>query len=289
MKLITLNSHSLIEENYEEKFHRFIQGILTERPDILALQEVNQNMAETEADPEELRETNFFSSPSSIPVRRDNHGLRCAKELARLGFPVHWTWISAKTGYDRFDEGLALISPFPVHSAESFYLTSSHSYGNWRTRKALLAAFETPWGLQYACNLHMGRWEDAEEPFSLQWQRLSSHLSPLEEQQIWLLGDFNAPAHRRNQNLDLILSQGWLDTCRLAGHPENEPADCTVEDGIDGWEERALGRGMRIDYIFTNHPVSISSSRVIFHPEAYGTVSDHRAVAVEALLSHSSK
>ena len=112
MKLITLNSHSLIEENYEEKFHRFIQGILTERPDILALQEVNQNMAETEADPEELRETNFFSSPSSIPVRRDNHGLRCAKELARLGFPVHWTWISAKTGYDRFDEGLALISPF---------------------------------------------------------------------------------------------------------------------------------------------------------------------------------
>lgn len=80
MKLITLNSHSLIEENYEEKFHRFIQGILTERPDILALQEVNQNMAETEADPEELRETNFFPSPSSIPVRRDNHGLRCAKE-----------------------------------------------------------------------------------------------------------------------------------------------------------------------------------------------------------------
>ena len=77
MKLITLNSHSLIEENYEEKFHRFIQGILTERPDILALQEVNQNMAETEADPEELRETNFFPSPSSIPVRRGNHRLWC--------------------------------------------------------------------------------------------------------------------------------------------------------------------------------------------------------------------
>ena len=35
MKLITLNSHSLIEENYEEKFHRFIQGILTERLPLL--------------------------------------------------------------------------------------------------------------------------------------------------------------------------------------------------------------------------------------------------------------
>ncbi len=67
MKLITLNSHSLIEENYEEKFHRFIQGILTERPDILALQEVNQNMAETEADPEELRGNELLSLPLLHP------------------------------------------------------------------------------------------------------------------------------------------------------------------------------------------------------------------------------
>lgn len=286
MKLITLNSHSLIEEHYEEKFSRFIKGILAERPDLLALQEVNQDMTEAEVPLSELKETGFHPVPSSpVPIRRGNHGLRCAEELARLGFPLHWTWVSAKTGYDRFDEGLALFSPFPIRYPDAFYLTNSQSYQNWRTRKALLAAFETPWGLQYVCNLHMGRWEDEEEPFALQWQRLSSRLASLKEQRIWLMGDFNAPAHRRGQSLDMILEQGWLDTCRLAGHPEDDPRDYTVEDGIDGWEDRSLGGGMRIDYIFTNHPVSVSSSRVIFHPERYGTVSDHRAVEAEVLLS----
>ena len=32
MKLITLNCHSLIEEDYEEKFPLFIGGICAERP-----------------------------------------------------------------------------------------------------------------------------------------------------------------------------------------------------------------------------------------------------------------
>ena len=42
MKLITLNTHSLIEEHYEEKLHAFAEVVRKEKPDILALQEVNQ-------------------------------------------------------------------------------------------------------------------------------------------------------------------------------------------------------------------------------------------------------
>ncbi len=42
MKLITLNTHSLIEEHYEEKLHAFAEVIRKEKPDILAMQEVNQ-------------------------------------------------------------------------------------------------------------------------------------------------------------------------------------------------------------------------------------------------------
>ena len=41
MKLITLNTHSLIEEHYEEKLHAFAEMVRKEKPDILALQEVN--------------------------------------------------------------------------------------------------------------------------------------------------------------------------------------------------------------------------------------------------------
>ena len=43
MKLLTLNTHSLIEENYEQKFKIFVEEIYKEHPDIIALQEINQS------------------------------------------------------------------------------------------------------------------------------------------------------------------------------------------------------------------------------------------------------
>ena len=133
MKLITLNSHSLIEENYEEKFSRFILAMLKEKPDILALQEVNQSMEGPELSQRELEASGYvppLSSPEALlepahPVRRDNHGYRCAAALRSLGFPLYWTWVPAKIGYDRFDEGVALFSPYPIRRAEGFYITGS--------------------------------------------------------------------------------------------------------------------------------------------------------------------
>ena len=42
MKLITLNTHSLEEEHYEEKLEQFVEEICREMPHVIALQEVNQ-------------------------------------------------------------------------------------------------------------------------------------------------------------------------------------------------------------------------------------------------------
>ena len=42
MKILTLNTHSLQEEQYAEKLEWFVEGVLAEMPDIIALQEVNQ-------------------------------------------------------------------------------------------------------------------------------------------------------------------------------------------------------------------------------------------------------
>ena len=43
MKLMTLNTHSLEEEDYEAKLHAFAEGVCRAEPDIIALQEVNQS------------------------------------------------------------------------------------------------------------------------------------------------------------------------------------------------------------------------------------------------------
>ena len=45
MKILTLNTHSLQEENYQQKLNWFVEGILKEMPDIIAMQEVNQTAA----------------------------------------------------------------------------------------------------------------------------------------------------------------------------------------------------------------------------------------------------
>ena len=42
MKLMTLNTHSLVESSYEEKKEKFIEMLAIEQPDVVALQEVNQ-------------------------------------------------------------------------------------------------------------------------------------------------------------------------------------------------------------------------------------------------------
>lgn len=42
MKLLTINTHSLIEKNYESKLNLFADAISHHHPDIIAMQEVNQ-------------------------------------------------------------------------------------------------------------------------------------------------------------------------------------------------------------------------------------------------------
>ncbi len=70
MKLITLNTHSLIEEHYEEKLHAFAEMVRKEKPDILALQEVNQLACEEIWPDEEL--PGFVRCRGfSLPVRRE--------------------------------------------------------------------------------------------------------------------------------------------------------------------------------------------------------------------------
>ena len=81
MKLLTLNTHSLQEEQYQKKLEEFVVGILQEKPDIIALQEVNQSMDGPLAG-EELRIGQFPLS-SGRPIRKDNHAAQVAHALRK--------------------------------------------------------------------------------------------------------------------------------------------------------------------------------------------------------------
>ncbi len=200
MKLITLNTHSLAEPDWEKKLELFAELVFRERPDVIALQEVNQTRSSMIA--EGAEETGFLPCPPafgemnggkerstrvtgekkgflecagegqtcSLPVRRDNYALLLARRLKERGCPYHWTWAPAKLGYDIYEEGLALLSLAPVRKAAQCYISQGRDFSNWKTRK--LVGIQV--GESWYYSVHMGWWGDEEEPFASQWDRALS-------------------------------------------------------------------------------------------------------------------
>ena len=162
MKLMTLNTHSLVEADYPAKLRWFIEGVAAERPDVIALQEVSQTIAAPAADVALL--TGYVPAQRAVPLRADNHAAHAARLLRERGLRCSWTYLPVKVGYGRYDEGLAFISlTGRIACTEAFRISRSDDYADWKTRKALGIRLEgCP---DWFCTVHMGWWADAQEPF----------------------------------------------------------------------------------------------------------------------------
>lgn len=280
MKLLTLNTHSLQEENYAQKLEQFTKTIIQERPDIIAMQEVNQSMDAPVAGKELL--SGYFPCPGGkIAIREDNHAAQVAYRLGLAGLCCSWTWISAKIGYGKYDEGIALLCiGKDIKAAESFFISGCTDYENWKTRRTL--GIQVRGHDDWFYTVHMGWWQDEEEPFASQWERLDSALQPKKElSPVWLLGDFNSPAEFRGQGYDCVRSNGWQDSYQLAIEKDS---GITVEGCIDGWhaysKSQAMPDGMRMDHIWCSRTVPVQSSRVLLNGMDGPKVSDHFGVLV---------
>lgn len=279
MKIMTLNTHSLVETNYEEKLQQFVRGVLEEMPDVVALQEVNQTIAASLAN--EALLTGYVPSQTAVPVRADNHVANVAKLLREAGVQCSWTYLPIKVGYRKYDEGLAMLSlNRKISHVERFLISRADDYANWKTRKVLGIQVEglTDWFY----TVHMGWWQDEQEPFLAQWKVLNAFVTTKPRHApVWLLGDFNSPAEVRGEGYDRIAADGWHDAFLRARRREGS---VTVPGAIDGWRgQRAApaAEGMRIDQIWCSLPQQIASCRVVFNGENAPVVSDHFGVMIE--------
>ena len=83
MKLLTLNTHSLIEPEYEAKREIFVEFLAKEQPDVFALQEVNQTAAAPEL---EAVPAGYTPCPgNAVPLRADNHAAAVGPDAGRNG------------------------------------------------------------------------------------------------------------------------------------------------------------------------------------------------------------
>ena len=273
MKLLTLNTHSLVEDNYSTKLDAFVSAIAEQRPDIIALQEVNQTIAETQAD---VISEGYVPCVENIVIRKDNHVYKAAELLEGAGVKYYWTWLPLKKGYDKYDEGIALMSRSRIIETDVVRISETDDYNNWKTRKIIGIRTEAAPD-EWFFSVHYGWWDDLDEPFQNQWQKTVEYMKKYSR--VWLMGDFNSPAEVRNEGYDIINGSGWYDSYTRAKTRDN---GITVGKVIDGWRDKVSGTdGMRIDQIWCSQKAEIASSEVIFNGANKPVVSDHYGVVAE--------
>lgn len=274
MKLMTLNTHSHAEKDYCDKLMYFVDAVSRERPDVIALQEVNQSVSKEMISSENL--SGYCPCDVNSHIKEDNHVFSVIKPLAQKGQNYYWTWLVLKLGYGRYEEGLALMSKSPIIETRVITVSATDDYSNWKTRKILGIKTESNPD-EWFFSVHYGWWNDEEEPFLQQWKRTLAGLP--KDERIWLMGDFNNPAQIRAQGYDLIKSSNWYDCYECAEYKDD---GITVEEVIDGWKDKITSaQGMRIDQIWCSERVEISSCEVVFNGKKYPVVSDHYGVLID--------
>ena len=276
MKILTLNTQSLIEKDYKRKLQQFAEVICKEKPDVFALQEVNQSVTAALC-PSVMLSGYTRCKDCNVVIRSDNHAASLEELLRAEGLVYYWTWIPVKLGYGIYDEGLALFSSRPILETKQFPISRTYDYMNWKSRKVLGIKTAHEGVENWFYTVHMGWWDDEKEPFREQWDKIEAALQGVNEN-VWIMGDFNCPAQVRDEGYDYVKQHGWRDTYCLASDKDNGN---TVEDEIDGWREKGVeGPGMRIDMIWSKKEVDVKSSRVICNGIKEPIVSDHYGVMI---------
>ncbi|MGL6115496.1 MAG: endonuclease/exonuclease/phosphatase family protein [Cetobacterium sp.] len=252
MKLLSLNCHSWQEKNQLEKIKYLEKTILEENFQIVALQEVSKKIGDETMD--------FYRLLS--------------KELK--GY--HGFWDFSHIGYSIYEEGLCIFSKYPIIARESFYVSKDTNTNNWKSRKIVKVTLEVNGNKVDIYSCHMGWWNDEEEPFKEQCDRLLEKIKSSENISI-LMGDFNNDGNVSGEGYDYLLSKGLYDTYTLA---KNSDEGITVLGEIDGWENSFERK--RMDLILSTKPLEVEYSKVIFNGKNKKIISDHFGVNIQIRL-----
>ena len=272
MRLLTLNAHSRPGAQDAVHIPRIAAWIRQAAVDVIALQEVNQSRSAEAVSEEELKAAGaLLPLQGAPPVGQDNFALGLARALNAEEGTYHWCYLPIKLGYDVYDEGLALLWRGEARSVHVLPLSHTRDYNDWRRRMALGVKL----GEEWFYSVHTSRWEDAQEPFVAQWERLCRGVR--DRGGVFLLGDFNCPAHRTGQGYDRMIRDGWHDTFTAAAASVGY---ATAASDIDGWDYQAPRTTQRIDYILTNRSdIRVTKAQTVFDPaRGEEAVSDHCGV-----------
>lgn len=278
MKVLTLNTHSWMEEDPYGKLESLVESLAAEAYDIIALQEVNQSM-----DGDVIKDETFISPREDqliVPIKEDNFAYLLVEKLKEKGLSYYWSWAANHIGYDVYDEGVAVLSREPF-KAESHLISRADDYASHYTRKVLKAKIERSGKRWTVMSAHYSWWKNDQEEklFQHEWEQTLAVIQPDERERLIVMGDFNNEPQTENEGYALIERTAPFikDSFKAAGTSIGE---ATVERAIDGWEGHQDHK--RIDYVFVGNGVQVNRYRVVFDGKAQPVISDH--FGVEAMI-----
>lgn len=272
MKLLTLNTHSWLEDQQEEKMHRIAKKIHDEGFDVIALQEVNQTV---EA-PIVPLPFNFCSGDDdNMVIKEDNFALALVTYLEQTYHDTYyWSWAYNHIGYDKYDEGVAILTKYRPETIKVYNISKADDPKDYHTRYALeMTTKELPYTF---VSLHASWWRSPEGDITFPYEaKQLQKLADLHNHPVFLMGDFNNPSQKRQEGYDLMMKT-WYDTYELA---TQKIGKYTMGGAIAGWEGQ--DEQLRIDFIMINKKLAIQKAQVCFNGQDEPPVSDHFGYMIE--------
>jgi maltose 6'-phosphate phosphatase len=260
LKVLTLNLHCYQEDNQDAKFSQIARAIDDLDIDLVCLQEVGENWSEGHGD---------WSSNAA----------RIIRDRLRRHYHLHTDW--SHLGFDRYREGIAVLSKHGFRMTDAGYVSSSHDVYSINARKVVMVQVDVPYmGLVNIFSAHLS-WLSG--GFLEQFERLRSwakhkhgdHLAAT-----LLCGDFNVKAG--SEGYQAVVHTREFEDQYLAA-TSREVFDRVFRRHTDNIARHLAADG-RIDYVFMNSHSglhAVAARELFTSGDHYGRVSDHTGYCVE--------
>jgi maltose 6'-phosphate phosphatase len=253
LKLMILNLHCYQEDKQDYKLSQIAKAINEQGVDVVCFQEVAEHWNDGHGD---------WASNSANIINQ------------RVKPPMHLYTDWSHLGFDKYREGVAILSRYPLRYTQSRYVSDSHDAYSIHSRKVVMARIEVPYiGAMHVFSAHLSWWEDG---FQQQFQRLcewaGSQLNDSVKTTL-LCGDFNVAAGSIGYQ-QVVNDSQYEDQYLAANQQGLFEKIFRVNDAHWG---NLLTDDYRIDYVFMNKQADlrVTSAQVVFTAQDYGQVSDH--------------
>ncbi|MFX1284083.1 MAG: endonuclease/exonuclease/phosphatase family protein [Promethearchaeota archaeon] len=275
--VMTLNMHTYQEENQEIKFDMIVDTIAELNMDFIALQECAQRW-------------NKPKLTENSTLRIDNMAyIICQRLKENYQKDYYFVWDWAHIGFGVYEEGVAVLSKYPILDWESRYVSTSTDKGNpLASRMAIHANVDVPLiGKVNIFSTHLSwRTTETDEEQNTQIRSLKAFVAEKEVETSEpvlsiVCGDFNVNPTSDDPWSDgyktMMENNTYIDTFYEIYPEANQKKPSEEESKYDTVKGSFPGR---IDYVFMkkNDSYIVNASQIIFSPEVIGEVSDHHGV-----------